>query len=70
VLFPESLGAVASFIFNLGTGNYRASTFKKKVDSLDWDEAKKQIQKWVYGGGMRLPGLVARRMEEAQYLGL
>lgn len=61
--------AIASFVFNLGPGKYRASTLRKKVDAEDWEEAAVQLRKWVYGRGKILPGLVIRREEEARLLG-
>lgn len=64
----EALGAISSFIFNLGSGNYYRSTLRRKINEGDWEQARKEISKWVWGGGRRLPGLVARRMEEASYL--
>jgi lysozyme len=66
--YPNALGAVASFIFNLGAGRYLASTLRRKINEGQWEEAKEQIVKWVYASGRRLPGLVARRNDEAQYL--
>jgi lysozyme len=60
--------ALTSFVYNLGPGNYRASTLKKRVDVGDWVRAKYEIQKWVFGGGKKLPGLVIRRAAEAALL--
>lgn len=65
---PERWGAITSFIYNLGPGRYYASTLRRRVNELDWEGAVKEIQRWVYGGGRKLPGLVARRREEAAYL--
>lgn len=60
--------ALISFVFNLGIGRYRSSTLKRKVDVGDWEGAKREIVKWVFGGGRKLPGLVARRNDEALLL--
>lgn len=60
--------ALISFVFNLGIGRYRSSTLRKKVQEGDWEAAKREIQKWVFGGGKKLPGLIARRAEEALLL--
>ena len=57
--------AIADFCFNLGTTRYKASTLKRRVDSGDWDGAAEELRKWVWGGGRKLPGLVARRAAEA-----
>jgi lysozyme len=63
-----ALGAISSFIFNLGAGNYARSTLRRRVNEERWDEAATEIKKWVWGGGRRLPGLIARRLDEADYL--
>jgi lysozyme len=64
----ERLGAIADFIYNLGQGAYARSTLRKRVDEGKWEGARLEILKWVWGGGKRLPGLVARRKAEANYL--
>lgn len=62
------LSAITSFIFNLGAGRYQASTLKRRVNVADWSGAATEIRKWVFGGGRKLPGLVARREVEALLL--
>ena len=57
--------AIADFCFNLGTTRYKASTLRRRVEAGDWEGAAEELQKWVWGGGRRLPGLVARRRAEA-----
>ena len=64
----DRLCAIADFIFNLGAGRYKSSTLRKKVNQGDWQAARREIVKWVWGGGKKLPGLIARRNEEAQML--
>lgn len=64
----DALGAIASFIFNLGAGRYKASTLRRKINDGNMDMAQKEITKWVYASGRRLPGLVARRFDESRYL--
>ena len=66
--YPEKLGAITSFVFNLGAGRYRASTLRKRVNAEDWEGAKEELMKWTKGGGRVLPGLVKRRKTEAEYL--
>lgn len=34
----------------------------------DWEGACDELAKWVWGGGRKLPGLVARRAAEASLL--
>lgn len=62
------LSAIISFIYNLGWPAYRASTLRKRVNAQDWEAARSEIRRWVFGGGVKLPGLVARREVEARLL--
>ena len=62
------LCAIADFAFNLGAGAYRGSTLRRRVDAGDWEGARQQLARWVYGGGRVLPGLVRRRAAEAALL--
>ena len=66
--FPEALGAITDFTYNLGAARYRASTLRKRIDAGDWQGAKDEIVKWNKGGGKILPGLVLRRAAEAKLL--
>lgn len=61
----ERLCAVADFAYNLGLGNLKASTLRRKVNAGDMEAAKLELARWVNGGGKRLPGLVLRRAAEA-----
>lgn len=65
---PEIAAALADFCFNLGATRYKASTLRRKVAEEDWDEVIEQLGKWVFGGGKRLPGLVARRAAEGELI--
>lgn len=65
---PRRWGAIGSFVFNLGSGRYRASTLRKRVNEGDWDAAVQEILRWNRGGGRVLPGLVRRRNVEAEML--
>lgn len=68
----DRLGAITSFVFNLGGPRYRASTLRKRINAEDWDGAKIEIVKWnkgkVNGVMTSLRGLTARRQDEAKYL--
>lgn len=59
------LAALIDFTYNLGSGNLRASTLRRKVNAGDWAAVPAELRKWVRGGGRVLPGLVARRDAEA-----
>lgn len=58
------LAAIADFTFNLGAGQLRASTLRKRINAGEWDEVPYELRRWVYGGGRKLPGLIARREAE------
>ena len=60
--------AVADFVYNLGMGRYNSSTFKKRIDEGEWEDAAHELLKWVHGGGKVLPGLVLRRKEEIRLI--
>lgn len=66
----ERQAAIADFCFNLGTTRYKASTLRRKIDAQEWDDAADELGKWVWGGGRKLPGLVARRAAEAALMRL
>lgn len=61
------LAAIIDFAFNLGTGNLRVSTLRKRILSERWGDVPTELRKWVRGGGRVLPGLVLRRNAEATY---
>jgi lysozyme len=65
---PTKLDAITSFIYNLGQARYRQSTLRRKINEGDFQAAAFEINRWVWGGGRKLPGLIARRAEEAQWL--
>lgn len=62
---PQRLAALIDFTYNLGAGNLRASTLRRRVNAGDWAAVPRELRKWVRGGGRVLPGLVARREAEA-----
>ncbi|CAB4164981.1 COG3772 Phage-related lysozyme (muraminidase) [uncultured Caudovirales phage] len=62
------LAAVLSWVYNLGLGNFTASTFRRCLAAQDWPGAAFQCRRWSRAGGKRLAGLVARREVEARLL--
>lgn len=64
-LSPEQEDALVSWTFNLGAGRLRGSTLRKVINRGELSEAPNQMRRWVYGGGVKLPGLVLRREAEA-----
>lgn len=65
---PERLGAITDFCFNLGEGNLRTSTLRRKINARKWDAVPDQLRRWTRANGRVLRGLVLRREAEAQYI--
>lgn len=65
---PQRLGALVDFAFNLGAGNLRASTLRKRIADGDWESARREIMRWNKSGGVELKGLTRRRMAERALL--
>lgn len=66
---PEGrLAAIVDFTFNLGAGRLQTSTLRRRVNQGDWQQAIRELRRWIYGGGRPLPGLIARRNHEAALL--
>jgi lysozyme len=58
------LAALTDLAYNIGLGNLKASTLRKRVLADRWDLVPAELRKWVRGGGRVLPGLVRRRQAE------
>ena len=71
-LNDNQLGALCSFVFNLGKGALLGSTLLRKLNTGDYRGAAFEFEKWVYARdpktGIRivLPGLERRRKAERQ----
>ena len=63
------LSALTDFAYNLGAGQLRISTLRKRVNAGEFGELPDEFRKWVRGGGRVLPGLVRRREAEIGLLG-
>lgn len=65
---PYAVAAIADFTFNLGVARLRGSTLRRKINAGDWAAVPAELRKWVWGGGQKLPGLIARREAEINLL--
>lgn len=66
-LNQNQFDALVSFVFNVGTANYKKSTLRKKVLSNPNDPAiADQFERWVYAKGKVLLGLMKRRADECE----
>lgn len=61
---PTKTAALADFAFNLGIARLKHSTLRRKINAGDYDGAEDEFMKWVYAGGKKLRGLIARRQAE------
>lgn len=56
--------ALVSFVFNLGSGAFMASTLLKKLNAGDYDGAADELLRWNKAGGRVMAGLTKRRISE------
>lgn len=66
-LNENQMGALVSFVYNLGEGNLKSSTLLKKVNSNPNDlSIAQEFSKWTKANGKILQGLVKRRAAESE----
>jgi lysozyme len=58
--------ALCSFVFNVGSAAFRASTMLKMLNAKDYTSAGLQFARWNHASGHVVDGLTARRAAEAQ----
>ncbi|XTZ40479.1 lysozyme [Salmonella enterica] len=63
-LSDNTFSAVTSITFNVGCGAMQKSTMFRMLRTGEIMQACHQFPRWVYAGGVKLPGLVARRDKE------
>jgi lysozyme len=56
--------ALVSFAFNLGSGALQRSTLRSRLNREEYLGAAEEFNKWIWGGGRILPGLIKRRKAE------
>ena len=56
--------ALASLVFNIGSGNFRASAVRPNIVRGEVENAGRQIWQWRRAGGRIMRALVRRRAEE------
>ncbi len=65
VLSPKSVGALTSFVYNLGAGALARSTLLRRINGGEWDDVPRQFLRWNMAAGIKLAGLTRRRQAEA-----
>lgn len=63
-MHQHEFDAYVSLAYNIGTGAFCSSTLARRLVLLDYEGACKEINKWVYFKGKKLPGLMKRRAQE------
>lgn len=63
-LSDDTFSSAVSVTFRAGCGNMRSSTMFSLFRSGDLKAACDQFPRWVWGGGRKLPGLIARASKE------
>ncbi len=64
-LHQNQFDALISFTYNLGAWALQRSTLRQKINRKEHELAASEFLKWVYAGGQKLTGLIARRRAEA-----
>lgn len=63
-LTSNQRAAFSDIIFNIGEDKFKHSTMLRLINGGKPLEACKELLRWVYAGGKKLPGLIARRQAE------
>ncbi|MDE3021619.1 MAG: lysozyme [Pseudomonadota bacterium] len=63
-LTSNQKAAFSDIIFNIGEDKFKHSSMLRLINEGKVMEACKELLRWVYAGGKKLPGLVARRQAE------
>ena len=66
VINNNQFDALVSFTFNLGAGALQRSTLRHKVNRGEHEQVPAEFMRWVYAGGRKIPGLLRRRLMEAE----
>jgi lysozyme len=58
--------AVMDFIYNVGAGNFGASSLLRLINEKQYAQAAEQFERWDQAAGRVMAGLLRRRLAEAQ----
>lgn len=65
-LTQNQFDALVSLVFNIGCGNFKASTLLKLVNAGNYTAAEAQFKRWNKAAGNVMAGLTRRRQAEAE----
>ena len=60
----NQFSALCCLVYNVGSGRFRSSTIRMKLNRKQYTEAANEFWKWRRAGGKILRGLVRRRKDE------
>jgi lysozyme len=63
-LNQNQFDALVSFVFNIGSFAFDKSTLLELLNQEQYELAALQLNRWIYAGKKKLPGLVRRRRAE------
>jgi|TARA_R110000823_G_scaffold11710_1_gene39528 lysozyme len=63
-LTQNQFSALCCLVYNVGSGRFRSSTIRMKINRKDFIGAANEFWKWRRAGGKILKGLVRRRKDE------
>lgn len=71
----EQFDVISSFVYNIGTTQFSASSMLKQLEVGDWAKAANQLVRrdskgiyhgWIYDNGKKIEGLINRRKAEKE----
>ncbi len=65
-LNQNQFDALVSFVFNVGSGNFKKSTLLRRLNNGRFDAIPVELKRWNKGGGKVLKGLIRRREAEGK----
>lgn len=63
-LNENQYGALVSFVFNVGGGNFASSTLLRLLNAGEYSKAAGEFSRWDHAAGKVMPGLITRRAAE------
>jgi GH24 family phage-related lysozyme (muramidase) len=65
-LNEKQLGALTSFVFNIGINGFKESTLRRKLNLRDYQSVRTELMRWDKVNGKPLLGLTNRRKLEVE----
>lgn len=63
-LTDNQFSSLVSFVYNIGSAQFRTSTLLRKLNQGDYDGAANEFGRWIYDNRKVLNGLITRREHE------